>query len=162
MKFIQDNARLLGMVIVAILTAILGDFESGAAEDFFTSFLQEFGFFFGSLLVVLTGYLGERRLIGIEPNQTLTGAVAVVTVLLPILLPGTDWTSLLTVLQEFANNGMLTFGAVFGVLLNYFADIRIGRPAPLGRGSLPLKGAAEMYRFADLPRILLTGRARQF
>ena len=156
--FIRENARLLGMLVVAILTFIFGDFDGAAAEDFLTNLFSEFGFFIGSLLVVLTGYIGERRLIGIEPNQTLTAAVAVVTVLLPIVAPGTDWSSLIAVLQQFAANGMLTFGAVFGVLLNYFSDIRIGRPAPMGPNSDPFTQYSHTaFRWSELPRILATG-----
>lgn len=157
MNFLRDNARLFAMLLIAIATAVFGDFDVEAGENFLTNLISEAGFFLGAGLVVLTGYIGERRLIGIEPNTTLTSAVAVLTVLLPILAPGVDWSSLLTVLSSFSGSGILTIGAVFGVLINYFSDIRIGRPAPEGPDSSAY--AAQYYSLSDLPRIIAKGRS---
>lgn len=156
MNFLRDNARLFAMLFIAIATAVFGDFDVEAGENFLTNLISESGFFLGTGLVVLTGYIGERRLIGIEPNTTLTSAVAVLTVLLPILSPGVDWSSLLATLSSFSGSGVLTIGAVFGVLINYFADIRIGRPAP--EGSERSSYTSQYYTFSDLPKIIAKGR----
>ncbi len=130
MDFIRENSRTLAIIIIAIINSFFANFEIG--EDgvgFLEMVLTEFSFTLGSALVLITGYVGERRAVEIEPNTTLTSAVAVVTVLLPVLAPGTDWSALFDALNIFAATGSLTYGAILAVLINYFADIRVGRGA---------------------------------
>lgn len=159
MTFIRENARLLATLVVGFVNYLLADnFDPAAGENFFTYFFENFSFTLGMLFPLLAGYIGERRLIAIEPNTTLTGIVAVVTVLLPLLAEGIDWTSLIGVINIFAESGQLTFGAILGVLTNYFSDIRVGRPQ-----AESAKVHAKLVRFNmwDLPRILVYGRVNR-
>lgn len=156
--FIRENFRIFTMLVVAAISALVAGGATPDTGPFFDYFFQNFSFTLGMLFPVLAGYIGERRLIAIEPNQTLTASVAVVTVLLPILQPGVDWSSVLQALNVFAASGQLTFGAVFGVLVNYFSDIRIGRP--VGSESFANTRAVKYFRLRDLPTIIVYGKAK--
>lgn len=156
MNFLRNNARLFAMLGVVLLTLILGSgFNYDPSQGFLEYLFTNFSFTIGMLLTVVAGFIGERRLIDIEPNTTLTSIVAVLTFLLPIIGPDIDWTSVIGQLNLFASNGQLTWGAILGVLVNFFGDTRIGRPVPEG------SAASHTYMVRDLPKIVILGNKRQ-
>lgn len=161
MNFIKSNARIFAMLVVAIMTFFIGDgIDFTSVETFFVSLFTNFTFTVGAALTVLTGYIGERRLIDIVPNQTLTAASAILTVLLPIIAGGVDWQAFLSALNIFASTGQLTYGALIGVLINYFADIRIGRPVP--NSSAYKANSYAKFSMSDMvPMIFTPGKYRQ-
>lgn len=158
MNFIRENARLLATLVTAGINYLFAaDFDPALGIDFFQYLFSEFAFTVGMAVVLLSGWIGERRLIAIEPNTTLTAITAIVTVLLPLLQAGVDWSSLVGLINIFASTGQLTFGAVLGVIANYFSDIRVGRPQ---LESAQLRSRLHKFDFSNLPEIIVYGRVR--
>lgn len=142
------------MFIVAIVTGIFTMFDGTGLAGFLETFFQGPGFTVGMLGTLLIGYLGERRFLNIEANSTLTTIVAILSAALPILFSEVDWNPLLILLGDFTGAGSMTWGALIGVIVNYFGDIRIGRPVEPS-GQLIGDGS---YKMRDLPKIVFTGR----
>ena len=165
LEFIQKYARSIAVLLAGIVSAFLADFSDVTnLETFFEMVIQDFGFTVGMVGTLLIGYIGEKRLLSIEANTTVTSVVAGLTAILPILLPDVDWNPLLVLLGDFANTATMTIGAAIAVFLNYFGDIRVGRSNPSDQFVADLNEydvntyGRNYYKLADFPSIVLTGR----